>query len=274
MPRELSIQTNEKYIIKSFPTQLNNSKLSDFTCLNDIQSLHAKFIVNYSGKYPHTFLNSMANILSKIIYSYFENVLIKKSIDTNYFYFNNNEKHDILNFCKLVFRDNDLFSNGKSEIKNKLYNYLKSNTNFNVDGFINFYLKNYIKEITTIVANGVNNYIINKEYNEFVTLLKNYISSSKSNIEIIYLVYNFENSFLIDNSGNIVPITHDVKNKYLSDISFSQNDFCLSALLNLLPKKLVIYKTPDVTDEFVTTLELIFDGRVEYVYEYYINKKP
>ena len=49
--------------------------------------------------------------------------------------------------------------------------------------------------------------------------------------------------------------------KYLSDITFSSKDYCLNALLNLLPKKIIIHLIAD-EDEFVETLKLIFQNRL------------
>ena len=51
--------------------------------------------------------------------------------------------------------------------------------------------------------------------------------------------------------------------KYLSDISFSSNDYALNALLNLTPKKLIIHVMDGTSDEFINTLKLIFENRYE-----------
>ena len=50
--------------------------------------------------------------------------------------------------------------------------------------------------------------------------------------------------------------------KYLSDISFSSNDYILNTLLNLIPKKIYIHTMNDTTDEFINTIKLIFEDRV------------
>ena len=49
--------------------------------------------------------------------------------------------------------------------------------------------------------------------------------------------------------------------KYLSDISFSSNDYALNALLTLLPKKIEIHLI-GYEDEFINTLKLIFGTRI------------
>ena len=52
--------------------------------------------------------------------------------------------------------------------------------------------------------------------------------------------------------------------KYLSDITFSQNDCALNTLLNLVPNKIYIHLIDDNIDEFINTIKLIFDDRVTF----------
>ena len=67
---------------------------------------------------------------------------------------------------------------------------------------------------------------------------------------------------MLDEEKNIVSVSENIYNaKYLSDISFSSNDFALNALLTLLPEKIEIHLIDD-EDEFINTLKLIFEGRV------------
>ena len=51
--------------------------------------------------------------------------------------------------------------------------------------------------------------------------------------------------------------------KYLSDITFSHNDYLLNTLLHLVPKKLYVHLVEHTIDEFLNTLILIFENRVE-----------
>ena len=53
-----------------------------------------------------------------------------------------------------------------------------------------------------------------------------------------------------------------VKAKYLSDISFSSNDYMLNSLLTLLPRKIYIHLIDNCIDEFINTLNLIFEKRI------------
>ena len=63
-------------------------------------------------------------------------------------------------------------------------------------------------------------------------------------------------------SKNIIKFNpHSLNSKYLSDISFSSNDYALNTLLTLLPKKLYIHII-DNEDDFINTLKLIFNSKV------------
>lgn len=61
----------------------------------------------------------------------------------------------------------------------------------------------------------------------------------------------------------MIILTDDIfKAKYLSDITFSSNDYILNSLLTLLPKKIYIHLTDNYIDEFINTLELVFENRI------------
>lgn len=50
--------------------------------------------------------------------------------------------------------------------------------------------------------------------------------------------------------------------KFLSDITFSSNDYLLNTLLDLLPKNIYIHVQDNSNDEFIHTLSLIFESRI------------
>ena len=124
----------------------------------------------------------------------------------------------------------------------------------------------FLNKISTLLAYLVIDFyepsIIHREYNEFVSLLKAYIQTTPSNIDAVHLIYKNQNSILLNNSKNVIQYNDKLINsKYLSDISFSSNDYALNSLLTLLPKKLYIHLI-DVEDDFISTLKKIFDDRV------------
>ena len=113
-----------------------------------------------------------------------------------------------------------------------------------------------------LVDFSVNEYIIEREYLEFVSLLRLYINSQPTLTDIIHMVCINYDIILLDENLNMIDIKRNSLNaKYLSDITFSSNDFALNALLSLLPKKINIHLITK-KDEFIDTLCLIFENRV------------
>ena len=67
---------------------------------------------------------------------------------------------------------------------------------------------------------------------------------------------------MLDEQKNIVSVSENIYNaQYLSDITFSSNDFALNTLLSLLPNKIEIHLISE-EDEFINTIKLIFEDRV------------
>ena len=131
-----------------------------------------------------------------------------------------------------------------------------------LEGFIHFRLPDYKQTLEEIVDFAVNQFIIEKEYTEFIHLLKVYIDSKEPQTKLVHLIYTNGESILLDENKNVIVLDDYIFNaQYLSDISFSSNDFALNTLLSLLPKKIEIHLI-SVEDEFIQTLKLIFSNRI------------
>ena len=115
---------------------------------------------------------------------------------------------------------------------------------------------------TNLVNEAVNSFLLEKEYLEFISLLKLYINSQSSDCNLVHLIYSPAESILLDENKEIIPLTDEIfKAKYLSDISFSNNDYILNTLLNLLPQKIYIHLVGGYLDEFIHTLQLVFENK-------------
>lgn len=225
---------------------------------------YKNIIVHYNGKNEDIFIYKMSNILTQCILKFYENNNIKRIINTDYFYFEPNEKKIIFNNCLELLNSKDTieYENRKEKIFICVYEYVKENKFFILDGFVNFRLFEYTSLLEELVDIAVNKFVIDKEYKEFIELLQNYIATQKSKSNIIHLIYTESNPILLDENQNVLAYNSEMKQpKYLSDISFSSKDYCLNALLNLLPKKIIVHELIE-EDEFVETLKLIFGNRL------------
>ena len=137
-----------------------------------------------------------------------------------------------------------------------------------IDGFVYFRLRDYMEIIEYVVDLAVNSFLIKKEYLEFINLLRSYVKTKPSKVQSIHLIYLNSESVLLDKKMNVINTDTDIFTaKYLSDISFSTNDYALNTILNLLPKKLYIHLLDKNEDEFITTLKSIFENRVSICYD-------
>lgn len=272
--KSICIKTNNSIAINYLLENLKNLELDNvyFSCHKF--KIYNNLIIHYTGKNQEHFLNAICNILVFLIFDIFENNIQKKLLKNEYFYFDNIEIKQILDRVEEnTFENIDIFSIKEKILFEIFYSFLKENNKLYLKGFITFRLKPYIAELEKIIDNAVNQYLIEKEYTEFVSLLKMYINSEKNKIDVVHLIYQNEKPILLDKDKNIIKTDINLLNaKYLSDISFSSCDMVLNTLLNLVPNKLYIHLINDNVDEFITTLGLIFDGRIHICRECSICK--
>lgn len=264
--KSVCIKTNNTNLLNYLLNELDYIEIEP-TIISTNEFKHYKnIIIHYRGHEDTKFIHELSCILSCLVIDELEESFLKNIILKNYFYFDSIEKKHILDMCFDIFTDDFNYHFDKKYnclIKN-FETYLSNNKSIILSGFINFRIKDYMTFLEDIVDDAVNAFVIEKEYLEFVSLLKMYISSQSYNSNIVHLIYNNENSILLDENKNVINISDDIfKAKYLSDITFSSNDFALNGLLTLLPKKVYIHLIDNCVDEFIHTLGLIFENRVE-----------
>lgn len=263
--KTLCIKVNNKKIINYLLDSYTHIDLEYVYVSNNNFKNYENIIIHYKGTNIEDFYDYFCNILTDCILFFYEDKIIKHLINYNYFYFNDIEKRQILNICtnslELDSENEELFY--KNEIYNSIYKYIQDNKSIVLDGFVNFRLKEYISNLDNLVDDAVNKFLIEREYTEFIEILKLYVNSCESQISTVHLIYMNSETILIDDNKNIISTDDNIfKAKYLSDISFSSNDYALNTLLNLIPNKIIIHLVDNYSDEFIKTLKLIFEDRV------------
>ena len=259
--------------MKSFCFKTNNTQILNYL-LNRIQEIdfenliysqnqfkiYKNITIHYIGNNNNKFYDFLTELIGEVVIEFYEEKMLKQLINYNYFYFDEYEKNKILENCMQLI-ESEMYNTKLLDNKN-IKEYVKENKAMILDGFVYFRLKAYLEYLDEIVDNGVNQFIIEKEYREFISLLRVYVESKVPEYNLLHLIYINGESILLDEKRNIVSISENIYNtKYLSDISFSSNDFALNTLLCLLPRRIEIHLIDDA-DEFINTLKLIFEGRV------------
>ncbi len=267
--------------MKSFCIKTNHSPIIDYLLksldtIPDIIFVKRKFkiyyniIIHYVGEDMHYFITALSQILTDSVILFYEPRLLHHLIHFHYFYFDEYEKNSIEEFCYdledgLIESENPevpLFYDREKQVLPSFIDYIQENKSMILDGFVYFRLADYMATLEKMVEYAVNQYVVEKEYTEFIDLLKIYIESNSCKQDLVHLIYTNGESILLDKHKSIISITeHTVEAKYLSDISFSSNDYTLNTLLTLLPKKIEVHIIGE-SDDFIHTLELIFGNRI------------
>lgn len=259
--KSFCIKTNNREIINYLLNKFDKIDFANISYIDRKFKIYNNFIVHYTGENLEEFYKILGNIITDTIIKFYEIHIIRRILGFNYFYFDEFERNKIEEVCIESLKNNK-FKNRNKTICNKIQKYLKKNKSMILDGFVTFRIKEYIEKIDELVDEGVNKYIVEKEYAEFISLLKMYVNSKEPETEEIHLIYTNGESILLDNNKDIITIANNSFNaKYLSDITFSSNDFALNALLSLLPKKINVHLITK-KDEFIDTLCLIFEEKV------------
>lgn len=259
--------------MKSFCFKTNNTQILNYL-LNRIQEIdfenliysqnqfkiYKNITIHYMGKNNNKFYDFLTELIGEVVIEFYEEKMLKQLINYNYFYFDEYEKNKILENCMQLIEP-EMYNTKLLDNKN-IKEYVKENKAMILDGFVYFRLRAYLEYLDEVVDSGVNQFVIEKEYREFISLLRVYVESKVPKYNLLHLIYINGESILLDEKRNIVSVSENIYNaKYLSDISFSSNDFALNTLLCLLPKRIEIHLIDD-EDEFINTLKLIFEGRV------------
>ena len=263
--KSLCIKTNNSNLLKYLLNEFNDLDIPD-VCFSSKEFKHYKnVIIHYTGNSKDLFLDKISYILSLLVIDELEESFLKQSISHDYFYFNIHEQEKILNICfDIMSCDFSNIFDKKFKVLYKIfYNFISNNNVLYLTGFIKFRGKKYFEILDNIIAEAVNSYIIEKEYFEFISLLQLYINSQPPQTELIHVIYSNSNTILLNSNKEIINVSHDnLKSKYLSDISFSNNDYTLNALLTLLPKDIYIHLLVPYIDDFINTLQNIFKNRI------------
>lgn len=254
----ICIKNNDEKVLKYLTKKLAQSNFDEICFSKHSFKIYDNIIIHYKGKKIDEFYKFLGNVLTNIIIKFFEPVLIKKLINLNYFYFDNNDKRVVFEEYKLIRKNNKI---NKELISVPLTDFLKNNKSIVLTGFIYFRLTDYVNILNTLISESVNQYIVDKEYLEFVGLLKSYVHSKAPESSVVNLIYINSEGILLSDDGKIIDL-ESFDSDYLSDISFSKNDYVLNTLVGILPEEIVLHLISP-RDQFIKTIELIFENRVK-----------
>lgn len=254
------IKVNDKKILENILFKIEKISFNNIIYTKKEFEKYSNLILHYKEEKIEQFTNIITDILVEIVLEHYEMNLVERIFNKNYFYFEEYDKITILkNYKENKALNYDL---RKEKLYKDINSYLKENKNINMEGLANFRLIEFSEELDQNIDFTVNQFIIEKEYIEFIQLLKIYIKTTKESNEVVHLIYKKGESILLNEKNELINITDNIFNaKYLSDISFSSNDYALNTILTILPKSIQVHII-DNEDEFINTIKMIFEEKV------------
>ncbi|QNU67205.1 putative sporulation protein YtxC [Ruminiclostridium herbifermentans] len=214
----------------------------------------------------------VSNALAEHVIKEYEEKLLIRIINSNYGYFNANEKKDILRISqKNIRNDDNVFFNTLFQIRRrnlivkKFLEYFESSSSIILDGFINFRLKEYIKELEEIIDDAVDDFLIEREYKEFIRLLKYFVEIQESKFNVVHVIMQQDDQYiLLDEKKR--EITNDCMQDFLYDLpetEINHDDLLVSSLITLAPQNIVIHNWQKFKNQkLLDTIKNIFSGKV------------
>lgn len=216
----------------------------------------------------------VTNAIAQTIIDNYEKKMLYKVIHANYYYFNLPEKRRILDHSLSYIASEHNHMMGKllakrrlNIINNQINEFLKTEHEINLDGFVNFRLQDYISELEEIVDKAVDDFMVEKEYNEFIRLLKYFVDIQAAKYEVLHIVATSEKKYRIydTNKKEITEeCTKDIT-KSLEEETLNEDDMLISTLITLAPKKIYIHHPNRIENkEMLGTIEKVFTKKISH----------
>ncbi len=194
------------------------------------------------------FKKYVAHALSDLILGQWEKLLLTDIIRENYYYFNEEERRTIYQYASNYINQGD---DGQSvyriarrnKILHKILEFLRSNDDIVIDGFIRFRLKEYVNELQDAADRAVDDFLMEREYNEFIQLLKYFVEIQDPRLDLVHVLIKPNGVFKLFD-GQYQVINSDYLEGFMMELVDSEinyEDMLISTLITLAPQEIVFH---------------------------------
>ncbi|GBF32709.1 hypothetical protein DCCM_0905 [Desulfocucumis palustris] len=217
------------------------------------------------------FKRYVAQALSDLILGQWEKLLLTDIIRENYYYFNEEERGTIYRYASSYINhgeDGQSFYRiaRRNKIVHKILEFLRSNDDIVIDGFIRFRLKEYVNELQEAADRAVDDFLMEREYNEFIQLLKYFVEIQDPRLDLVHVLIKpngvfklFDGQYQVINSEYLEGFMME-----LVDSEINYEDMLISTLITLAPREIIFHlgkgERPQNTLE---TIKQVFLHRVK-----------
>ncbi len=214
----------------------------------------------------------LSRVLTEVIVEYYEKRLLKKIAKANFFYLNERERSTVIeNACKLLSEGSMMKpggfyrASGRHKIMKSIADYLDSENEINIDGFVNFRLNGYINELNETIERALEVFIAEREYNEFIKLLRYFVEIQECKVDTINLFQSKDGRYLLfdENRNRVSSEYFDELRAEILDETINYDDLLISTLITISPRKINIHDVEGFRNkELVQTIMNVFTDRI------------
>jgi len=218
------------------------------------------------------FKHVLSDTIADIIIEHYELKLIKKLAKGNFFYLNESERNSVINnACKLLMEDGNMQpgafyrASRKNRIIKCIFEYLDSENELNIEGFVNFRLSSYISELSEILERALEIFIAEREYNEFIRLLRYFVEIQECKINTVHLFQSQDGRYMLydEEKNHISSEYFDELKAEVHDETINYDDLLISTLITISPHNITIHNIESFRNkELVQTIMNVFTDRI------------
>lgn len=219
--------------------------------------------------------NYIEKILLPVLLYFIMNVKQNEWIHTilkeKFFYEEQEECHQILHMAHEILKERrkgvarDLTRQKfESYIASSLNDWLCDPLSFSFSSYVRFRLRTYREMIARLAEVAIDEYKMEQEYQMFIETLRQQVSSRKSRLSCVHLI--FDESFIFyDDKGR--RLKQDKLVQYIDEELLKKQDVyidtkVIAPLLSISPKKIYLY-TKEQDHNMIITLRNVFQERVQ-----------
>ncbi|BAF60138.1 hypothetical protein PTH_1957 [Pelotomaculum thermopropionicum SI] len=218
------------------------------------------------------FIHYIADAISEVILSHWEDELLKGIIKEHYCYFGQEDKNLIFNYAlRHISRDDGEPAGAvhrmarKNMILRKVQEFLGHSNRIIIDGFIRFRLREYLGQLRQAADKAVDELLMEKEYGEFIQLLKYFVEVQQSCVDLVHVLIRPSGSFWLFNE-KMQPVGSESLEGFsvsLDGGEINYEDVLVSALIAIAPGKIILHNADANRPVALDTIKKVFTGRFE-----------
>jgi putative sporulation protein YtxC len=218
------------------------------------------------------FKYTLSKVLTEIIVAYYEPKLLKKLAKANFFYLSDRERACVTDNAQRLLKDEKMLLPGgfykatrRSKVMRSMLEYLETENEINLEGFVNFRLNSYINDLSEAMERALEVFVAEREYNEFIKLLRYFVEIQECKVDTIHLCQSKDGRYIMydENRNRVSSEYFDELRSEILDETINYDDLLISTLITISPKNITIHDMDGFKNkELVQTILNVFTERI------------